>query len=77
MSFGNYVLPFHIFYLHALNIGVHGKKSPCYECHVEVHGAGEQIFSQKWLLLMDCLLISSFRNKKCYEFRLKFKASGF
>lgn len=23
-----------------LNLGVHGKKSPCTECYVEVHGAG-------------------------------------
>lgn len=21
-------------------LGIHGKKFPCYECHVEVHGAG-------------------------------------
>jgi hypothetical protein len=22
--------------------GIHGKKSPCYECHVEVRGAGDK-----------------------------------
>ena len=36
--------PSHVLYLYAFVIGFHGKKSPCFECHVEVHGTGEHIF---------------------------------
>ena len=32
-------------------LGIHGKKSPRFECHVEVHGAGEQIFVQKLVVI--------------------------
>lgn len=34
-------------------LGIHGKKSPCYECHVEVHGAGNKTLVQHLVFSID------------------------
>jgi len=37
-------------------VGIHGKKSPCNECNVEVHGAGIKTFVLHRFLSFGCAL---------------------
>lgn len=59
-------------------LGIHGKKSPCYECHVEVHGAGKKTHVQHLVFSigMKCKLSIYCSALKNVNFRNQDKNHG-